>query len=62
MQVKLEGRKRPYTPKETDVVRCESHGIVTTWGALDGIQQLALSEGLDTADDLPCLLAPKQHT
>lgn len=59
MRIKLQGQKKPYIPKDTDEVRCEAHGVVTTWGALDGIQQLALSEGLDTTDDLPCLLLPK---
>lgn len=60
MAVKLEGIKKPYNPKDTDEVRCETHGVVTTWGALDAIQQLAVEEGLDTAADHPCLLAP--HT
>ena len=42
-------------------VRCDTHGVVTTWGALDPIQQLAVEEGIDTADDLPCLLAPRKE-
>lgn len=49
-----------YEPKDTDEVRCDAHGIVTTWGALDAIQQLAVEEGLDASDDLPCLLAPRR--
>ena len=42
-------------------VRCHEHGIVTTWGALDPIQQLAVEEGLDTSADLPCLLTPRKE-
>ena len=57
MAVKLEGQKRLYHPKNTDEVKCLVHGLVTTWGALNAIQQLALEEGLDTTEDLPCLLA-----
>lgn len=57
--LRLEGRSRPYYPKDADEVRCESHGVVTTYGALSPIQRLALEEGLDTVDDLPCLLAPE---
>jgi len=60
MRIKLEGIKRPYTPKDGDEVRCETHNVTTTWGALDPVQQLALSEGLDTTADLPCLLRPKR--
>ena len=58
MRIKMvDGTK--YTPKDTDKVKCDAHGFVTTWGALDAIQQLAVSEGLDTATDLPCIMAPK---
>lgn len=39
-----------YTPKDTDEVRCEEHGVITTWGKLDSIQKLAISEGLDAVD------------
>ena len=59
MAIKLEGVKKPYEPKDTDEVRCETHGVVTTWGALDPIQRVACEEGLDTTQDLPCLLAPR---
>lgn len=58
MRLKMEDGTR-YTPKDTDEVRCEAHSIVTTWGALDAIQQLAISAGLDTTADLPCIMAPK---
>lgn len=58
MAVKLVGRRRPYHPKDSDEVRCETHGVVTTWGALDPIQRLAVEEGLDTAVDHDCILAP----
>lgn len=54
--IRFEGSRKPYSPKETDEVRCEVHGITTTWGALDAIQRLAVEEGLDTVEDLPCLL------
>jgi hypothetical protein len=57
--IKLEGSNKPYHPKDSDKVECETHGLVTTWGALDPIQRLALEEGLDTTDDLPCLLGPR---
>lgn len=59
MAVKLEGQKKPYYPKDSDEVKCETHGVVTTWGALDSFQRMALEEGLDVGDDSPCLLAPK---
>lgn len=59
MAVRLEGQKKPYHPKDTDEVKCLVHGVVTTWGALDPIQRLALEEGLDTSEDLPCIMKPK---
>ena len=58
MKIKMEDGSR-YAPKDSDPVECHEHGTRTTWGALDAIQQLALSEGLDTTPDLPCLLKPK---
>ncbi len=57
MSVKLQGIKKRYNPKDTDEVKCEAHGLVTTWGDLDWFQRLAVEEGLDTTNDLPCLLA-----
>lgn len=60
MSVKLEGG-RSYSPKDGDEVRCEEHGVVTTWGALTAIQQLAVEDGLDTTSDLPCLLSPERR-
>lgn len=59
MTVKLEGQKKPYHPKQDDEVKCHVHNFVTTWGALNSIQQLAVEEGLDTTEDLPCLLLPQ---
>jgi hypothetical protein len=56
MSVKLVGMKKRYWPKDTDEVRCETHGTITRWGALNHIQKLACEEGLDTTEDLPCLL------
>jgi hypothetical protein len=61
MAVKLEGQRKPYHPKDTDEVRCDAHGVVTTWGALTEIQRLAVEEGLDVSADLPCLLLPTMH-
>lgn len=60
MTVKLTNGKR-YVPKNGDEVKCEVHGLVTTWGALDPIQQLAVEEGLDTVADAECLLAPSRR-
>lgn len=58
MSVKLVGVKKRYAPKDSDEVKCETHGTVTTWGKLNSLQRLAVEEGLDTTDDLPCLLLP----
>lgn len=58
MRLKMADGTR-YKPKDTDEVKCDAHRFVTTWGALDAIQQLAISEGLDTSDDLPCIMAPR---
>lgn len=55
--VKLENGKR-HRMKPNDEITCHTHGIVTTWGALDPIQQLAFLEGLDVVEDAPCLLRP----
>lgn len=60
MTVKLVGRRKKYEPKDTDEVKCEVHGIVTTWGDLDHLQRLAVEEGLDTVADSECLLAPSR--
>lgn len=56
MALKLEGFKKPYHPKDSDEVKCLIHNLTTTWGELSSIQQLAVEEGLDTTEDLPCLL------
>lgn len=58
MTIKLVGLKRRYKPKDSDKVECEVHGVVTTWGALNEIQRMALEEGLDTTADSRCLLTP----
>ena len=60
MAVKLVGIRKKYDPKDSDEVRCEIHGTVTTWGALDSIQKLAIEEGLDTAEDCERLLLPRK--
>lgn len=57
MKIRMEDGLR-YIPKPDDKVECLEHGIVTTWAALDPIQQLALTEGIDTTPDLQCLYAP----
>lgn len=59
MSIKLVGSKKRYIPKDTDVVECLDHGVITTWGALDPIQRTAIESGLDTVKDLPCLLLPR---
>ena len=47
-------------PKDGDKVECEVHGLVTTWGALDPFQQLAVEKGLDTGPEYKCLLANRK--
>jgi len=59
MKLKLEDGKT-LKPEDWMEVRCEVHSLVTTWGALDPIQQLAVEAGLDTFPELPCLLAPRE--
>jgi hypothetical protein len=57
LKLKLEGASRPYTPKDTDEVKCiVHHGVTTTWGALDAIQRLAVKEGIDTVSEHRCIL------
>lgn len=58
MKIKMADGTR-YTPKDTDEVKCDAHHFVTTWGALDAIQKMAISEGLDTSDELPCIMTPR---
>lgn len=48
-----------YRPKDTDEVRCNLHNFITTWGALDTIQKLAVASGLDTDVDSPCICEPR---
>jgi hypothetical protein len=60
MSIKLQGVKKRYEPKDSDEVKCEVHGVVTTWGALDEIQRIALESGLDTVAGLPCLLKARK--
>ena len=45
---------------ESSSVDCEVHGIHTTWGALDPIQQLAIESGLDTMPEMPCILETRR--
>ena len=47
--------------KDADEISCDTHGIVTTWEELSAIQQLAVQEGIDASDDLPCLLEPERR-
>ena len=58
MSVKLVGQRKRYHPKDSDEVCCEVHGVITTWGALNSLQRMALEEGLDTTAECKCLLAP----
>ena len=58
MAVRLRGTRKPYEPKDTDEVRCDIHGFVTTWGAMGPLQRLALESGLDVAEGDACLLMP----
>jgi hypothetical protein len=44
---------------DSSPVECEVHGVKTTWGALNPIQQLAVEGGLDTTPDLTCLLVER---
>ncbi|NEV75607.1 hypothetical protein DYI24_00750 [Rhodopseudomonas sp. BR0C11] len=48
-------------PDDATPVECPVHGVKTTWGQLSPIQRLAVETGLDTADDLPCILAHSNH-
>lgn len=41
---------------DSSPIKCEVHGVETTWGELDPIRQLAVESGLDTTADMPCLL------
>jgi hypothetical protein len=59
--VKLENGKR-YKVRNSDEVRCETHGVVTTWGDLDGLQQQCVIDGIDTDVSLECLLSPSRRT
>lgn len=55
MTVAIKGGEH-YLPKDADEVRCDVHGVVTTWGALSPIAQLVVEEGLDVSPDMRCLL------
>lgn len=59
MSVKLEGRKKPYHPKDSDTVECPTHGVEVLWGDLSPIAKLSVEEGLDTVEDCECLLLSK---
>lgn len=47
MKLTLESGEK-YQPKPDDEVRCESHGVVTTYGKLSWLGKIALESGLDT--------------
>jgi len=55
-----EGGKLIPVTDETEI-KCDTHGLVTTWGDLDDIQRLAVEEGIDVLDDMPCLLHPSRR-
>ncbi len=56
-RVRLEGIKKPVTPKDDAPVHCEDHNVTVRWGDLDPIQQLAVASGIDIEGD--CILLPK---
>jgi hypothetical protein len=47
-----------YAPKDDDPVHCPDHNVTVRWGDLDGIQQLAVADGIDIAGD-DCILKLK---
>lgn len=49
-------KRKAFSPKDHDEVRCDLHDFATTWGELDEIQKLAVKEGIDTIETLPCIL------
>lgn len=55
--VKLENGSRLRLKAEHEV-KCEIHGITTTWGELDGLQRACVIDGLDVDETLECLLSP----
>jgi hypothetical protein len=55
-----DGKGEHYRPKPRARIKCQLHGYSTTWNKLDNIQKLAVSAGIDTTKDLPCILEPKQ--
>lgn len=57
MKVKLESGKK-YEPKDDDPVHCELHDVTVKWKDLDGIQQLAVADGLDIAGPV-CILSKR---
>ena len=59
MPVKLEGRKKPYYPKDSDQVECPTHGVKKLWSELSPIAKLSVEEGLDTVEGCECLLLSK---
>lgn len=50
-----------FEPTDDTPITCKTHGITVKWGDLDGIQQLAVEDGIDTLDDMPCLLDPSRR-
>jgi hypothetical protein len=48
-------------PEAHHSVECHTHGVKTTWGALSPIQQLAVGEGIDMLDELPCILLTENN-
>ncbi len=58
--VKLEGQKKRHALRDTDSVFCPVHKVTTTWGEMDDMARLCLTEGLDTGPELRCLLLPSE--
>ena len=55
MKLKLEDGSR-YVPKARHPVHCSIHDVTVRWGDLDGIQQLAVADGIDLEGDV-CILS-----
>jgi hypothetical protein len=44
-----------YYPDEDSVIHCPDHDVSVRWGDLDGIQRLAVAEGIDIDGEV-CIL------
>jgi hypothetical protein len=53
--IMLEGGKK-HRCKATDRVHCITHNVEVKYGQLSEIGLICLHEGIDSTEDLPCLL------